>query len=173
VFRIRQCCGGTVTFRYGSGSAPLSNGSGLKQHLHQFSKTKSSVGDPDPQDPHVFGPPGSGSISQKYGSGSGSGSTESKSCDSCSTTLCRTLMCTGRPWVPCSELTTNKNTITVYARQSVLLIIIKKYIWPGGGATGFAGELFVAAPALTRIWVARSVSLPAQPHIFLTVSLVQ
>jgi hypothetical protein len=37
----------------------------------------SSVGDPDPkpdpQDPHVFGPPGSGSISQRYGSGSGSG----------------------------------------------------------------------------------------------------
>jgi hypothetical protein len=32
----------------------------------------SSVGDPDPQDPHVFGPPGSGSISQRYGSGSGS-----------------------------------------------------------------------------------------------------
>jgi hypothetical protein len=31
------------------------------------------VGDPDPQDPHVFGPPGSGSISQRYGSGSGSG----------------------------------------------------------------------------------------------------
>jgi hypothetical protein len=37
-----------------------------------------SVGDPDPepdpypQDPHVFGPPGSESISQRYGSGSGS-----------------------------------------------------------------------------------------------------
>ncbi len=29
-----------------------------------------SVGDPDPQDPHVFGPPGSGSNSQRYGSGS-------------------------------------------------------------------------------------------------------
>jgi hypothetical protein len=28
---------------------------------------------PDP-DPHVFGPPGSGSISQRYGSGSGNGS---------------------------------------------------------------------------------------------------
>ncbi len=27
-----------------------------------------NVGDPDPQDPHVFGPPGSGSISQRYGS---------------------------------------------------------------------------------------------------------
>jgi hypothetical protein len=37
-----------------------------------------SVGDPDPkpdpQDPHDFGPPGSGSISQRYGSGSGAGS---------------------------------------------------------------------------------------------------
>ncbi len=31
-----------------------------------------SVADPDPQDPHVFGPPGSGSTSQRYGSGSGS-----------------------------------------------------------------------------------------------------
>jgi hypothetical protein len=31
-----------------------------------------SAGDPDPEDPHVFGPPGSGSISQKYGSDSGS-----------------------------------------------------------------------------------------------------
>jgi hypothetical protein len=30
-----------------------------------------SVADPDPR---VFGPPGSGSISQRYGSGSGSGS---------------------------------------------------------------------------------------------------
>jgi hypothetical protein len=28
--------------------------------------------DPDPSDPYVFGPPGSGSISQMYGSGSGS-----------------------------------------------------------------------------------------------------
>jgi hypothetical protein len=33
-----------------------------------------SVGDPEPDshDPHVFGPPGSGSISKRYGSGSGS-----------------------------------------------------------------------------------------------------
>jgi hypothetical protein len=31
-----------------------------------------SIGDSDPQDPHVFGPPGS--INQRYGSGSGSGS---------------------------------------------------------------------------------------------------
>ena len=37
---------------------------------------KISVADPDPPDPHVVGPPGSGSefISQRYGSGSGSGS---------------------------------------------------------------------------------------------------
>jgi hypothetical protein len=33
---------------------------------------QSSVADPDPSDPYVFGPPGSlsGSISQRYGSGS-------------------------------------------------------------------------------------------------------
>jgi hypothetical protein len=29
-----------------------------------------SVPDTDPPDPHVYGPPGSGSISQRYGSGS-------------------------------------------------------------------------------------------------------
>jgi hypothetical protein len=34
----------------------------------------SSVADPDPPDPHVFGPLGSGSTSQRYGSGSGPGS---------------------------------------------------------------------------------------------------
>jgi hypothetical protein len=28
--------------------------------------------DPDPPDPHVFGPPGSGSISRRFGTGSGS-----------------------------------------------------------------------------------------------------
>jgi hypothetical protein len=39
---------------------------------------ESSVADPDPNldpnppDPRVFGPPGSGSISQRHGSGSGS-----------------------------------------------------------------------------------------------------
>jgi hypothetical protein len=33
-----------------------------------------SVGHPASKDPHVFWPPGSGSISEKYGSGSGSGS---------------------------------------------------------------------------------------------------
>jgi hypothetical protein len=33
-----------------------------------------SVGDPDPEDPYVFGPPGSASVSHKYGSGSESGS---------------------------------------------------------------------------------------------------
>ncbi len=32
------------------------------------------VADTDPSDPYVFGLPGSGSISQRYGSGSGSGS---------------------------------------------------------------------------------------------------
>ncbi len=41
-----------------------------------FSILQGSVADPnpDPPDPHVFGPPGSGSICQRYGSGSGSGS---------------------------------------------------------------------------------------------------
>jgi hypothetical protein len=40
----------------------------------QVSIPKYSVADPDPSDPYVFGPPGSGSgsISQRYGSGSGS-----------------------------------------------------------------------------------------------------
>jgi hypothetical protein len=28
------------------------------------------LADPDPEDPYVFGPPGSGSVSQMYGSGS-------------------------------------------------------------------------------------------------------
>jgi hypothetical protein len=37
-------------------------------------KLKSSVGDPDPQDQHIFGPPGSRSISQRYVSGSRAGS---------------------------------------------------------------------------------------------------
>jgi hypothetical protein len=32
--------------------------------------TSNSVAHPDPSDPHVFGPPGSGSVSQRYGSGS-------------------------------------------------------------------------------------------------------
>jgi hypothetical protein len=36
----------------------------------------SSVGDPDPV-PYVFGPPGSGSVSTRYGSGSESGSRSS------------------------------------------------------------------------------------------------
>jgi hypothetical protein len=39
----------------------------------QFSNTIfTSAGDPDPQDPHVFGPPGSGSNTQRSGSGVGS-----------------------------------------------------------------------------------------------------
>ncbi len=44
----------------------------LKICLHWYAIIITSVWDPDPQDPHVFRPPGSGSISQKYGSGSGS-----------------------------------------------------------------------------------------------------
>ncbi len=31
---------------------------------------RASVGDPDPGNPYVFGPPGSGSFSKRYGSGS-------------------------------------------------------------------------------------------------------
>jgi hypothetical protein len=38
---------------------------GGKKNIHII-----SIADPDPLDPHVFGPPGSGSISQMYGSGS-------------------------------------------------------------------------------------------------------
>jgi hypothetical protein len=38
--------------------------------LKKNSSLDTSVADPDP---HVFGPPGSGSISQRYGSGFGSG----------------------------------------------------------------------------------------------------
>jgi hypothetical protein len=34
---------------------------------HALGKHKVLVGDLDPQDPHVLGPPGSGSISQRYG----------------------------------------------------------------------------------------------------------
>jgi hypothetical protein len=46
----------------------------FKRICNIFSFTVSfitSVADPDPPDPHVFGPPGSGSISQRYGSESG------------------------------------------------------------------------------------------------------
>jgi hypothetical protein len=35
----------------------------------RYSQALHSVADPNP-DPHVFGPPGSGSTSQRYGSGS-------------------------------------------------------------------------------------------------------
>ncbi len=43
-------------------------------YLHKDIYKKNSVPDPDPDplDPHVFGPPGSGSTSQRSGSGSGS-----------------------------------------------------------------------------------------------------
>jgi hypothetical protein len=37
--------------------------------LTRSSLKKGRVPDPDPPDLHVFGPPGSGSISQRYGSG--------------------------------------------------------------------------------------------------------
>jgi hypothetical protein len=55
----------------------LAPGAHALQHSKAYLLTR-SVADPDPNpdppDPHVFGPPGSGSISQKYGPGSGSGS---------------------------------------------------------------------------------------------------
>jgi hypothetical protein len=37
-----------------------------------------SVSDPNPPDPHVIGPPGSVSTSQRYGSGSGSFNQQAK-----------------------------------------------------------------------------------------------
>ncbi len=40
--------------------------------LDNMSRVSIGVGDPDTQDPHVFGSPGSRSISQRYRSGSGS-----------------------------------------------------------------------------------------------------
>ncbi len=46
----------------------------LENYLGWKTKFLLSVGDPDSQVPHVFGPPGSGSFSQRYGFGSGSGS---------------------------------------------------------------------------------------------------
>ncbi len=43
----------------------------FKTIFEMFQLGKRSVGDPDPEaDPVVFGPPGSGSISQRCGSGS-------------------------------------------------------------------------------------------------------
>ncbi len=48
----------------------------LKTHLCSTHSVGDPDPEPDPQDPHGFGPPGSepGSISQRYGSRSGSGS---------------------------------------------------------------------------------------------------
>jgi hypothetical protein len=46
-----------------------------ENHSILSGRAQTSVADTDLNpDPHVFGPPGSGSISQRYGSGSGSGS---------------------------------------------------------------------------------------------------
>ncbi len=42
------------------------------ENLFRLQILASSVGDPDPQDPHVLGTPGSGSTSQRYRYGSGS-----------------------------------------------------------------------------------------------------
>jgi hypothetical protein len=52
----------------------LQQGAGFPVIIFHQNKLQASVGDPDPQDLHVFGPPGSGfgSISQRCGSGTGS-----------------------------------------------------------------------------------------------------
>ncbi len=50
--------------------AELMNVIGTRFLFTAFSPVLCSVGDPDPQEPHVFGPPGS--VCQRYGSGSGS-----------------------------------------------------------------------------------------------------
>ncbi len=47
----------------------------LLSYTVRYAQCNTSVADPDP---HVFGPPGSGSISQRYGSGSGSFSHQAK-----------------------------------------------------------------------------------------------
>ncbi len=51
------------------------------QSLYYMNDIYGSVADPDPN-PHVFGPPGSGSISQRYGSGSSSCKNSKKNLDS-------------------------------------------------------------------------------------------
>ncbi len=45
-------------------------GSRVPTQIHTGSRYRYRVGDPDPEDPPFFGPPGSGSNSQRYGSGS-------------------------------------------------------------------------------------------------------
>jgi hypothetical protein len=58
---------------YARFAAPASLSLHLTQlHAQVSAFPHSSVPDPDPPGPHVFGPPGSGSFSQRYGSGSGS-----------------------------------------------------------------------------------------------------
>jgi hypothetical protein len=47
---------------------------GHEKKFKHFVEVDGSVPDPDPPDPHVFGPPGSGSTIQMNGSGAGSGS---------------------------------------------------------------------------------------------------
>ncbi len=60
----------------------ISNVEKLGQEIEfkHFVKKDASAPDPnpDPPDPHVFGPPGSGSTIQMYGSGSGSFCHETK-----------------------------------------------------------------------------------------------
>jgi hypothetical protein len=79
-------CRGLFTAAAGRGVSPLTptTSSSSKQrsirgtvlssyfgyHFDLFEVPSNGVADPNPSDPYVFGPPGSGSISQRYGSGS-------------------------------------------------------------------------------------------------------
>jgi hypothetical protein len=60
----------TLMLRFAAGSVPWRTKM-TRLESRQFSSSRSSVGGSG-SDPHVFGPHGSGSISQRYGSGSGS-----------------------------------------------------------------------------------------------------
>jgi hypothetical protein len=77
---VRALAGGGVPHRTHRHHVPLDHlrrGSDThlviyKQLSPSYHREDCSVADPDPPDPHVFGPPGSGSgsISLRYGSGS-------------------------------------------------------------------------------------------------------
>jgi hypothetical protein len=72
-YLVRHFVGFTTTAsKSETGIEPISSFNVGKSTMNNSNTT--SVADPDPQDPYVFGPPGSasGSISQRYGSVSGS-----------------------------------------------------------------------------------------------------
>jgi hypothetical protein len=58
-------------YKSGSGNE---NGFRFRKDIRFRFRNTANGSVPDPPDPHVFRPPGSGSTSQRYGSGSGSGS---------------------------------------------------------------------------------------------------